>query len=332
MIGVIFYNFIIISILSFFTSWALIEAIVFLCGIASYRSKVSFMLLPIGKLFYDICSWNVSKWAAVYGMFPHMGKANSRILNMTVGGPFPSFKLNFEYINGMGFTIADYIYGVSSDFWLQTFFMAAGGYYGLNLCRRLRVFVKEVLFIRGLIEVSRPMQIHRSSLKKVKLLIAKNYYGSPFTVGLFKKKIIFPEDLYYKYSKNQLEAIIAHEMAHIKHGDFLVNLVMIFCSLIFAHLPMGIYVKRVSLLQEHAADREAMNKGISKIALSEALMKCSNLQNNAACAFLSNTHLLNRIKAIGKYKAFRRRPLAYVGYIAAIYLSASIYLGKIWIV
>jgi D-alanyl-D-alanine endopeptidase (penicillin-binding protein 7) len=59
---------------------------------------------------------------------------------------------------------------------------------------------------------------------------------SPYTVGVIKPLIVFPAALLARLSAAEVEAILAHELAHIKRFDYLANMIqMVVESLLFFH-------------------------------------------------------------------------------------------------
>jgi bla regulator protein BlaR1 len=59
----------------------------------------------------------------------------------------------------------------------------------------------------------------------------------PMVIGIFKPVIIFPLALFNNLSNSEAEAILLHELAHIRRQDFLVNVLQRFTEIIFFFNP-----------------------------------------------------------------------------------------------
>lgn len=329
MIGVLIFNFLLISFLSFFTTYFLVEGIIFCCRIRSLKGKIYLLMLPFIKLFYDCIFWNKAKHVALGGFFPHMGIENSRILNMFIQGPFPRVGLYFEYINGMGFTIADFLYGIfSTKIVLSLSIVLIISYFSL-LFYKIGGVIREYLFIRKVLQEVEIIHFFLGK-QKVKLLKAKNYLESPFVFGLFKKQVVIPSNFLFRYSKEEQEAIIAHEITHIENKDLLINLTMIISDIIFAHIPMKVIIRRVSFLQECLCDQKAMDHGIRKKTLSIAMLKSVNFKMHLVSAFSGRTSLVDRIHFLKNYKKRKEGKSSFLFFAIALYLALGVFLAKLW--
>ena len=60
---------------------------------------------------------------------------------------------------------------------------------------------------------------------------------SPLTFGTIKPVILLPAALIFHLSQAQLEAIIAHELAHVKRNDYLINLLLSGLEILFFFHP-----------------------------------------------------------------------------------------------
>lgn len=60
----------------------------------------------------------------------------------------------------------------------------------------------------------------------------------PFTAGFIKPMILFPVALLNRLSEEQVEAILLHEMAHIKRHDYLFNILQRIMEIVLFFNPM----------------------------------------------------------------------------------------------
>ncbi|MEG3192058.1 cytochrome c oxidase assembly factor Coa1 family protein [Lysobacter sp. D1-1-M9] len=96
----------------------------------------------------------------------------------------------------------------------------------------------------------------------------------PFTVRLFRPVIWLPLSLVTQLPREQVEALLAHELAHIARMDWLWNgLQCVVESLLFFHPAAWWLGRRIRQEREHACDDLAVTACGDAIALAEALVQ-----------------------------------------------------------
>ena len=126
---------------------------------------------------------------------------------------------------------------------------------------------------------------------------------APIVAGYFKPMILMPLGVVSGLSAEQVEAILAHELAHIKRNDYLVNIFQSIIEVLFFYHPALWWIsKNIRYERENACDDIALKANISRKALATALTNLEVLNHeklSLALAFSSKkTSLLNRIKRI----------------------------------
>jgi len=126
---------------------------------------------------------------------------------------------------------------------------------------------------------------------------------TPMVVGYLKPIILFPIGLVNQLSTSEIEAILAHELAHIKRHDFLVNLFQIVTEIAFYFHPAIWYISsRIRYERENCCDDMAINHTKSSIGYAKTLVKLQELQVQniqPALAFSGEGNSFsNRIKRI----------------------------------
>ena len=97
---------------------------------------------------------------------------------------------------------------------------------------------------------------------------------SPFTVGWLRPAILFPTDLLSELAEGDLRTILAHELAHVKRHDFLVNLGQtLLCILFFYHPAVWWMSARVEEEREHCCDDLAIAVTGEKIGYAKTLLR-----------------------------------------------------------
>jgi beta-lactamase regulating signal transducer with metallopeptidase domain len=94
----------------------------------------------------------------------------------------------------------------------------------------------------------------------------------PFTARLLRPVIWFPATMLTRLPPEQIEALLAHELAHIHRLDWLWNGVQCFIeALLFFHPAVWWLSRRIREEREHACDDQAVSACADGIILAEAL-------------------------------------------------------------
>lgn len=145
----------------------------------------------------------------------------------------------------------------------------------------------------------------RLQLKRVVTLLESEIVRVPLTVGTMKPVILLPLGLLTNLPQDQLEAILLHELAHIRRGDYWVNLMQSFVETLFFFNPAALWVS--SLIREEresCCDEIAIGETKSKRNFISALIAFQEYNYNTeslkyATAFPGRKeHLLDRAKRI----------------------------------
>ncbi|WP_332913548.1 M56 family metallopeptidase [Algoriphagus boritolerans] len=155
---------------------------------------------------------------------------------------------------------------------------------------------------------------------------------SPLTFGTFKPIILLPAGLLFQLSPAQLEAIIAHELAHVKRNDYIVNLLLSGLEVIFFFHPCYWWMNNtVKELRENAADDLVMKAGIEPKNLATSLAEVLNFakQNPPELALAASKRrnpTLQRIKRMLGYPAqnYPQNPIISIPMLLTLLLSAGL--------
>ncbi|MDR3716647.1 MAG: M56 family metallopeptidase [Puia sp.] len=78
---------------------------------------------------------------------------------------------------------------------------------------------------------------------------------APLTIGFFKPVILLPLAVLNNLDPKQVEAILLHELAHIRRNDYLLNLLMTMVQHLFFFNPFArLLVQHISKEREHSCD------------------------------------------------------------------------------
>ncbi len=116
--------------------------------------------------------------------------------------------------------------------------------------------------------ISQPIKLLQSGLTQV-----------PLVAGHFKPVILIPLGLLNGLSTAEVEAILSHELAHIKRRDYLVNLLQSFIEIVFFFNPAVLWVsKLIRTERENCCDDLALTCVPDKKNYVKALLSCQEFQ------------------------------------------------------
>ncbi len=116
--------------------------------------------------------------------------------------------------------------------------------------------------------------------KKITLLYS-TAITTPITFGFFKPVILLPFTLCTQLSTKDIEAIILHELTHIKNNDYLLNWLLVFVELLFICNPfVYIIIKKIKLEREKNCDTTVIDFKYDTISYAETLLQIAKNSNN----------------------------------------------------
>jgi bla regulator protein blaR1 len=126
--------------------------------------------------------------------------------------------------------------------------------------------------------------------------------NTPVLIGHLKPLILLPIGLCSQLSAQEIEAIIAHEMAHIKRNDYFINLIQSLIEVIYFFNP-SIYIlsKLIRDERENCCDEFASEICGSALPIAKALVQIETFrqENQLAMAFgRKGASLKNRVRRI----------------------------------
>ena len=151
-----------------------------------------------------------------------------------------------------------------------------------------RLFVSKVA---GRLGIKRPVQVFISQL-----------INSPVTIGYLKPIILLPVAALNGLTTQQVEAVLLHELSHIKRFDYLINFIINLLQTLFYFNPfIKKFVAAIEAEREKCCDELVLQFEYDKISYASALL---TLEKNATSASVlaigaaGKKHLLNRIEKI----------------------------------
>lgn len=138
-------------------------------------------------------------------------------------------------------------------------------------------------------------------IKQVVSIVQSGIAKVPMVVGHFKPLILIPLGLINGLSEKEVEAILCHELAHVKRRDYLANILQSFMEVVFFFNPAVLWIsKLIREERENCCDDLAISATSNKASYISALISCQEFQMSvpqyAMAISGNNDHLVDRVK------------------------------------
>lgn len=151
------------------------------------------------------------------------------------------------------------------------------GLNGINHLRKNKTYAAGNLWDIKLVDLSRKMGVNQ----KIKVM-QSGLAQVPMIIGHFKPLILIPLGLINGLSGAEVEAILAHELAHIKRKDYLINLLQSLIEIVFFFNPAVLWVSQlIKIEREHCCDDLAITCVNDRKNYVQALVICQEFKQRA---------------------------------------------------
>ena len=159
----------------------------------------------------------------------------------------------------------------------------------------------------------------------------------PLVIGYLKPVVVIPAEMLTGIPFEQIEAIIAHEIAHIRRNDYIFNVLQTIIETVFFFHPAVWYISsQIRKERENCCDDMALTVCKESLVYAKALVSVQELslkRHYSAVAFSGKKkHLLNRIKRMimkPKVKTnFTDRIIAAIIIISGVFALSFTYTAK----
>lgn len=134
---------------------------------------------------------------------------------------------------------------------------------------------------------------------------------SPVTVGYLKPIILLPVAALNNLSVQQVEAILLHELSHIRRYDYIVNfMINIISTFLYFNPFVKFFIRNIEEERENCCDQLVLQFGYDKLSYASALLtlqKISIAQPLLAIGAAGKNYLLSRIEKIVGLPASQRQ-------------------------
>ena len=144
--------------------------------------------------------------------------------------------------------------------------------------------------------------------KKIKLWVS-HHIDVPATIGFLKPVILIPVASINQLTVNQLEAIILHELSHIKRNDYLINIfISLIETILFFNPFIVLLAKIIKRERENCCDDFVIQYQYDRHSYASALLSLEQYRNTSMRLAISATsgkkQLLYRVKRIMEVRRY----------------------------
>jgi len=147
---------------------------------------------------------------------------------------------------------------------------------------------------------------HALKLRRAVQLLESAAVEVPTVIGWLRPVVLLPATSLTGLSTEQMEMILAHELAHIRRNDFFVNLMQaVVETLLFYHPAVWWISNRIRVEREHCCDDVAVSVSGKPLVYARALTRLEELRMEDAQAFVSANggSLIGRIRRLAGARA-----------------------------
>lgn len=169
----------------------------------------------------------------------------------------------------------------------------------------------------------------QSGVRRNVLLRFSEKVNVPVMFGYLKPVILLPFSLMSKLDSQQLEAILLHELAHIKRNDYFWNLLQIVMETLMFFNPAAWFLSRIIRSErEHRCDDYVLKITKTPLPYAHALLLLEENRISVADAVMAvtgnnKTSLLNRIKRMTAMKQENRNSQRTLATVSLLVLIAA---------
>ncbi len=171
----------------------------------------------------------------------------------------------------------------------------------------------------------------RMGIRRAVTLLESARVEVPMVSGWLRPSILVPVAALSGLTAPQLEAILAHELAHIRRHDYLVNLLQCLVEVLLFHHPATWWITRVVRCErEHCCDDMAVSASRDRLTYAQALAAMEGLRTPAfsISPAANGGNLLARVRRILKPKEESMKHVRMLMGLVAVLAVTSILLTR----
>jgi beta-lactamase regulating signal transducer with metallopeptidase domain len=280
--GLASFNLLVNAAVSLLGAWIIVGLGTWLLRIRDGRLRIALLLLPFAKAVYELLRGIPQSsffWAKLAGATQELGAFR---IGFGVTMPFvPVVHVSLGAVSG-GHTYAQGIGDLAATALARRLGPSAPVVLGLVLGAVVLgcVLVGAVRMIRAARERTRVLRDATvlevrplGGRRTVRIVIAEDVGAVPCAGGILRPWVCFPRSIFDALSHDEREAVIAHELAHIRHYDVLLLGVVAILRALFGFVPGAIWLARAIRAQCEIAADAAAARLVAPTTLASAIVR-----------------------------------------------------------
>ena len=161
-------------------------------------------------------------------------------------------------------------------------------------------------------------------LHTIPLLKISRQVMVPAAYGVLKPTILLPVSLISQIPKDQLEAIIKHELCHLKRNDFIHNIIQLCADiLLFFHPGIRWMNNDIRHIREQCCDQMVLEQDTERLTYAKALTNIAAFTNDIKLKHsvhlgINDGMLLNRVKFLLQNKSSQSSLMVFLPFLMII--------------
>ncbi len=294
----ILFNILFNSVLSFLGGLLIASLGVQIFRIKSPELKLYLLSLPFIKVIVDIVRGIPPEsyvWTNLnfYSLPENLGRRLSATVFFSEFGPRFALKLGIEnklntnYSESLLYSISlpdaaySWIKGNCGNLFIPLGLTVALSISLVLVIRRILAWIR---FERGRVKDRKnnglQLSLQKHRFRVVDIYLSPTYRGTPFTGGILKPYICFPNEAYNTLNEDERSDVIGHELAHMSHFDIVQTIIIRIIGDVFWFIPCyRMLARRVDQLREIVADKFSSKLGVDRAFLAKALIKLKSVEH-----------------------------------------------------
>lgn len=284
--------------LAFYSCSLIIKVLINSLAIRNHRIKSFLMLVPFFSLMIDffINKYSIGTWINPLNCTSCVQKFFLETFYPHLKAYLSENHISLVHYLGCEFQHGLFAYFSMSIAFISLVFVTYKLIQTLLLALSIRTLFKKSYVSDRLIE-------NTQLRKKLKEYHAKIYISKECQIPFasYNKAIIIPKTIEEILTPTEFEAVVAHELEHIKYNDSIVRLFYNLIAIIFWWVPTAFWRKSIEREQELACDKNVLNYGLNRECLASAIFKVTKQtkENPSLCYFVNQRNPIKaRVQAI----------------------------------
>ena len=231
---------------------------------------------PIGTVTFYMQPHATAQTAAIHSLAPQVAKTTTYASSINLSGQTPSIRASLDVLSWL---VEAWLIGVAF-FSLRS----AGGFVLLERERRRQSSVVEDRILATCYTLQDRLGINRAIQ-----YCECAWLQAPAVIGWFRPIVFLPMSAVTGLSDEQLQSVIAHELAHIQRLDPFVNVFQVCVeTLLFYHPAVWWLNKRIRAEREHCCDDTAVSVCGNAVEYARALTLMEEWRSAPTLAMAAN--------------------------------------------